>query len=1350
MLQKYYYLLFHLNIFQEDVWESEESKSDPDSDVEEIKDDKSDLSYKPKITGISTRGKSRTASPVPVVTIPEEFEISSRGRILKRRVIPNNVEDQGLKKRRVLRDVSPTSLASVKKDLKKAIKSSPLTPAAMAEASTLTTAELLKHLQNQQKKLGVPTTVSMFTSGGKTFLITAPIQGHKQFVIQNKTTEEQKLRALMHPGLLSDSSVMSTAQSSLSTTTQLTTAQHITSPSSHTSTKPGVAAITDLLLSKQQGTVRPDLTMPMKSTVLSNNQKEEIPHTIPATGNHVLLSKPGDSIQVRSLSSIPQRIDPAALQQILTQQTLQQLQNGAIIRTVLPTNLIQTKTTFDSSVTNTTSYATLSTTPSLSTCNMSSVQHTPQKVKIEPSTQTNDMVPQQSIVQNDTPVDMTKTVAPEIPIIEPVLSNKLSSVDQTTKEVKDSSTSVRQLPESLVTPKSKRQYKRKQQSGLSTNIKYANNITVKELLGRRVSSQPEIIEPVSPVKSESFVPTFTTLPKLLPMPPHLKASVVQPQLNILTASTTQKNAHMNFTEPATNIFRVSTSSLSNLPVKTKDNTTLINNPVSVDKVTNDPVVNSNIEKAVQSVITGVPTTLPTMNMKVLSAPYGSTEQRPVTVQTMANKSPIVAHPNLQALITSTSNTQLVTQSNINTHHSTNAQNVVRTVLAVPSAPVPVRGQTQRVFLRVVRGSHTGQILQTNQIVPANPLLQNNPIVQGGSRLLQPGGQILQTGVQVVQTRGQVVRPVTHIVRSPNVQPTGHIIQASGQIQLSQPGIQIARPGTQISQPGIPKVEPSGQIIQTTGNRLIQPGTQIIRAGSQIFQPGTQLVRSSTKIVQANLLNRADGSVVRPTLQSNVVLGTSTKANVLSPPPGLRMSRPRLNPKLLNSMPVLTQKLMMPPSPQNNINPVSIKSPAGPTQVTLMNDSLSSTTSTMNNVVSTQSPTIISTVKQETNSSRPTQQELEAIAVNALTSGFLPEDKSKTKSPLAVPPTVVPSNSTPKVVPTGFVSTNLVPTNIVRPNIVPPKCDPVTGQPQKTVLLRLAVPAGTNINKLLQTTQIQNLQQQLSAQMKDQKATLNTDVNLVSSQTPVLPLHSKPAQMATALRHSIGNPLVATHISTKSPSEVPKVFISVNSPLNPSQQYLIGNPLVPLGGARPVNVARVNTTQASQHRPIMHKEPPKTTKKYRSKSRPPTVAQLRQMQDEMRKNGGVKSSESNIPSTNVSVATCVSVSTNASMTSLATLKSTASTTTTPSKTDYIEQPSRTVVKEELNVVPNQTGNGSRVAIALPTELPSTTTTSNVPDNTIVKHVITKDGKSHIVRLPVQCSTTPASIKEEPKT
>ncbi|CAH1785567.1 unnamed protein product, partial [Owenia fusiformis] len=87
----------------DDVWESEESASEESEEEEESNDEGQNEEKQKQVINKPVRKKKRQedkpVAPEPVVE--DEIDVSSRGRLRKRRFIPNNIEDQGLKPKKV-------------------------------------------------------------------------------------------------------------------------------------------------------------------------------------------------------------------------------------------------------------------------------------------------------------------------------------------------------------------------------------------------------------------------------------------------------------------------------------------------------------------------------------------------------------------------------------------------------------------------------------------------------------------------------------------------------------------------------------------------------------------------------------------------------------------------------------------------------------------------------------------------------------------------------------------------------------------------------------------------------------------------------------------------------------------------------------------------------------------------------------------------------------------------------------------------------------------------------------------------------------------------------------------------
>ena len=1107
-------------MFQENIWESEESQLEASADESAEKINKSAVeelytmrlrARPPKKDYSDYMSAADSDGNQPPLPPQEEFEISSRGRIRKRRIIPNNVEDQGIKRRRILRDVSPTSAQNIQKSIKKPAKEAELMSSAIPvhiqeNQSMLTTAQLLQHLQSQQQKHGgSPTTLSMFTSGGKTFLITAPIQSHNHSVLQSPPSESSSTSSVRiqpiatagsmysmahHLKIKPRQAITSTAlqclrsipQGSAMTTTGLATDSAISfsegtvMSSFHTTqngspVKCGIPLVTAMSLSHP--TSKHNNTTELTLSDISLQKSREIvlgtPATNTVTGIKALQPVLGQAVPVGSVpmgvipvkgspvgSNHPQIVFPTVIQhneqqlnltnvpkniiqQLINSQTIQQVKpNKTVAYTTLSTQQQHRPTVF-----------TTPASPLLSSnplCRPVVVLPSGAAAK-EPTTTCAQYVVLPRTITTASPVTIT-TVSPSVCTSPPVAPVKLNTMGiKALVQLKPALLS--QVDTKLVD---------KRQKG-----KYANNITVKELLEVRANSKQDhlgIMENnmVLPLQSSKAVNKL--------FHEEVPLGMVKP---IGAEGDSSGTPHV--------IQKPEISSIECVVSKP---------PEQTEQEVDQGVVTSTVislDALVNSVITSIPTTLPTMNVKFSGVSVANA--RPVTVNTPAVTVPLVAHPSLHSII-----------SPYNRESPMSHSAIIRSIGTLVDAKTRIVSPTMCVDQMRMAGS------------------------------------------------GQCVRVVT--------------VEGTPQTRMPVLTRRLSVP-VSIAQPIVPVIAHTQMLSTNESHGMIgQPSLAGVTSYLPVKSVTPALPSVSTRIMAANTLSTL------PRLSATIRAVSSLT------------TRPTYNTRITSTI-----------------------EPRG-----------------------------------------PSQKELEEIAIHTLTSGFIQTSQSdKSKANMNVSTHVISQGVASPV--TGPVPSEVK--KMFAPHVPITKL-PVTTTGQKTVLLRLAVPYGTNIDQLLQTTQMQNLQRQLSTQMRAQKAQICN----VRNSTAASEYHCISAPTVNPIANPAITPVSSTIPIVSSSLHVPprpiatKVVLPVNSPIQTRIVYRPAiqgtQPLIPHSASPaqigeqhmvvPVNVSVSRTVNQQNRFPVQQIPRPRSslytttvvTKVVTTSSpaaspgkRPATVAQLRRQQ-----------------------------------------------------------------------------------------------------------------------------------------
>ena len=1086
---------------QEDVWESEESKSD-------VSDDESSKRPAPEVvtkaateelytmrlrarppkkdfSEYSVDSDSNATQPAPV----EEFEISSRGRIRKRRIIPNNVEDQGIKRRRIMRDVSPSSAQNIQRTSRRTATRSPVpfTDAQQDKHNALTTAQLLQHLQTQQKQHGgAPTTLSVFTSGGQTFLITAPIQGHKQIVLQSPPSGSV-------PGGITSVSTVGEKIRLTGVATQL----------------PAGVGLSDKHRMSHLRIHRPQKTLTATSLPCAIGQ-EKLTSTVlptrPVTPSKVTSIRQS-GVATAGISS------PVKGLALLANPVKGMVQIGNSVKGLVPANP-QVKTVHPSLQARLA--APVMQTPShirhpvtmLTTAASNSVQ---QKNVQQKSVQ--GVIKQQSdigvgaVVNTITPV-VTSVVTPAIPVVTPAvpLVNPgtllprqhliLPTVIQNNGQQLNLTNVPRNVLQQLINSQTIQQVNRTTMAltTLSTQAVGAQStdtpaiINIPQIQHRPVISPNQIVTQLKPIHRmpNMAVPTVTTLPLVQNVTSSsvVGSSSLQTPLaggQPTTVSITSVSPRMitpQLASPVKGTGNVMVQ-LKTEPMSTID--TFIGDRKHKAKYANNITVKELLEVRANS------KTDPGNVNNVLQAKVDAMIQPMTDVTKMKSLSkeslsdlPEVDNPGIPSIphqkvtlkpeISSIECVKQTMKTEVNV--PSNLDEAMKLVITT----IPTTLPTMNVKFTGLPASSTRSVTVNTPAVTA-PLLAQ-PTLQSIS---------VPTGMQSTVTPTVQIPGVTY----------QHVLSNSGQaVRL----IRLSTPQNKISAPVNIMPRPAGKTGAQAGNSTTNPALPISMIG-------------------------------QPKIANEATLGSSPVGNQLT------VVRP-----VVASTHIPTGLAMMSPSTVPRLSP------------------------TIRAIPSQSASDLMNVVRAQQVATRPSQQELEEIAIHTLTSGFQqssnsddlkcktdPNDSqivsttgnshvltssqqslgsvSTTNNPAVLPsPTPIAPARQLTASPNASLSV-LQPIPQVMPVQPPggmgtPAITPVTSAGQKHVLLRLAVPAGTNLDQLLQTSQMQTLQQQLSTQMKAQKAKIVEDTTASPKKSTTLPFN-RVQPIPTALMPN--RPTLATKV-----------------------------------------------------------------------------------------------------------------------------------------------------------------------------------------------------------------------------
>ncbi|XP_060068222.1 mucin-2-like [Ylistrum balloti] len=846
---------------QEEKWESEHSESSGSEDGENsdfngsgdedvVEDEERDVVIHAVTTAVAASTNNLSVSQSETMEDCDDIDVSSRGRIRKRRIIPNNSEDSGTPKKRKLVNVSlPTTVPHVPNILQRPTGKM-LSSSGISSLDGSSASQILLQTSSGNHSL-LPSNVKLL-SGDKI------LQPQALSLLQKPAQLQQSFaQGISHARLLQGLSqhTLSSKQASHPVIQQLLSTSHHPNPhvslsaSSHPS--PGATSSTPQRTvlfqpANKQTTVRPHITKLVSPGLsMSGAVDPQLPN-IPSTGGKI-------QYYAANINTLP----PSVLQQLIKSNALKippgPNQSGMVLLTTVnpqgPTSSSQS--------------------PTIAGLQIQTAQKTSVKKTVVPVTEQTlpkAVVPktmlrlpishQVSSAVTATPGSMIKKVIPQmntavnIHLSVPSVNSSLGHLHSATNA--STGCAVMSVASNEVVQ----------------NTKMDNSVSVENAsLGSGAVSLP----PMTP-SSSSLSPT-----NISSTSPNRQPYKYANNVTVKTLLEARKDAEKTPGEPAKPVIVKKTCEI------TSSTPTVLLHPTSTGIKTLKIPSKAVLDSAVQAVVTDVPTSLPTVNIKV-PAPSAMPAIQPrynVTKTIQSMKGPIPTAPRLEPASLSSNSSVNVTSPSLGQSQSNVPNQSLLTQLQTGNSPVMLTTLNKSSGLgNMVLAAAQQQQSQDKKNISLKVLpqgLQQPGVMQG---YLTPQGLIIpQAALQQQQASTLNIGSINNQALAQGILKTQSPISVALNNQTVTSGTVINQGGTSVNINnqnlnsgviGYQTISPGALGSQSIVSMPVQLGIQGGNVTSLVSGNQQMIVSHSTNTQKQNIKKalQDSGKVIQNTIHSN--------------------------------------------------------------------------------------------------------------------------------------------------------------------------------------------------------------------------------------------------------------------------------------------------------------------------------------------------------------------------------------------------------------------------------------------------------------------------------------------------